>query len=157
MKKSGKSQEKTRQEKSRKKSGKESRKKSGKDGEKGDAGNLKKTSRKKSAHGQNFERKVEIKSVISWQLMGCKNCALCADHYYNTVAIHRSFHAFSNQSKHKLQAYSKSVTLIDNILTNKIVVKITRSNILCDILDYYSSTVFLILFFFYKCPAQETN
>ena len=89
--------------------------------------------------------------------MGCKNCALCADHYYNTVAIHRSFHAFSNQSKHKLQAYSKSVTLIDNILTNKIVVKITRSNILCDILDYYSSTVFLILFFFINAQLKKLS
>ena len=47
------------------------------------------------------------------------------------------------------------MTLIDNILANKIVVKITRSNILCDILDYYSSTVFLILLFFINAQLKK--
>ena len=46
-----------------------------------------------------------------------------------------------------MRVYSNSATIIDNILTNKIGVGTTTSNILANICDYYSHFCFLISFF----------
>ena len=48
-----------------------------------------------------------------------------------------------------------TATLIDNILTNKIGVVTTRSNILSNTCDYYSH--FCFLFFCFQNPALETD
>ena len=53
------------------------------------------------------------------------------------------------------RVYRHSATLIDDILTNKSDVDITKSDILSDICNFFPSSVFDILSF--KNPALETN
>ena len=55
-----------------------------------------------------------------------------------------------------MRVYSNSATLIDNILTNKIGVRTTRSNILSNICYYYSH-LFSDVFFFFQKPSSRNR